>query len=91
MTTVLTRQQLCAELQVSDSTVRRWHLDGLPHIPVGVRTARYDLTEVKAWLKARGCQPGSTKTAGDTSALCSAADAFTASFRRAQLRVPPSA
>ena len=29
----LTRQQLCAEMQISESTVRRWELCGLPHMP----------------------------------------------------------
>jgi len=29
----LTRQQLCAALQISESTVRRLELDGLPYTP----------------------------------------------------------
>jgi hypothetical protein len=86
----LTRQQLCAELQVSESTVRRWEVDGAPYTPVGLRGKRYDLAEIKAWLRGRGCQPGSTKTAAGTSASWSAANAFTESYRRAQLRVVPS-
>jgi phage terminase Nu1 subunit (DNA packaging protein) len=86
----LTRQQLCAELQVSESTVRRWELEGMPCTPVGVRGKRYDLPEIKGWLRNRQCQPGSTKTAAGTSASWSAANAFTASYRRAQLRVLPS-
>jgi phage terminase Nu1 subunit (DNA packaging protein) len=86
----LTRQQLCAELTVSESTVRRWEIDGLPCVPVGRRGKRYDLPEVKRWLKERGCQPGPTRKGAGTSELCSAASAFTASYRRAQLRVMPS-
>lgn len=89
-TSDLTRQELCARLKVSDSTVRRWHLDGVPHTPVGVRGKRYDLAEVKAWLRERGCQPGSTRTAVGTSELCEVANAFTESYRRVQLRVMPS-
>lgn len=86
----LTRQQLCAELAISESTVRRWESEGLPCTPVGVRSKRYDLAEVKAWLKGRGCQPGQTKAAGGTSASWSAGNAFTESYRRAHLRVMPS-
>lgn len=37
----LTRQQLCAVMQVSESTVRRWELGGLPYTPIGVRGKRY--------------------------------------------------
>lgn len=92
MTTELTRQQLCATLGVSESTVRRLELDGLPFTPVGVRAKRYDLAEVKHWLKThQPCQPGKTKKAAGTSALCSAASEFTVSCRKAQLRVMPSA
>jgi phage terminase Nu1 subunit (DNA packaging protein) len=86
----LTRQQFCAELQVSESTVRRWEIDGLPVIPVGVRGKRYDLAECKRWLREHQCQPGRTKTAAATSGSWSAADAFTESYRRAHLRVLPS-
>lgn len=85
----ISRQALCAELAISESTVRRLELEGLPFTPVG-RGKRYDLAEVKAWLRGRRCQPGSTKKAADTSASWSAANEFTASYRRAQLRVMPS-
>lgn len=85
----LTLQQLCAEMSVSESTVRRWVADGLPFTPVGTKSKRYDLAEVKAWLRGRGCQSGSTKTVVDMSDLCAAADAFTASSRKAHLRVMP--
>lgn len=88
--TAITRQQLCARLSISESTVRRLELDGLPFTPVGVRGKRYDMAEVKAWLKAHQCQSGSTKKAVGTSELCTVADAFTASYRRAHLRVMPS-
>jgi hypothetical protein len=86
----LTRQQLCAELSISESTVRRMEKEGLPFTPVGVRGKRYDLAEVKAWLRKHQCQPGSTKTAAATSASWSGASEFTASYRKAQLRVMPS-
>jgi len=84
----LTRQQLCAELAISESTVRRLELDGLPYTPVGVRGKRYDLAEVKRWLRTHPCQSGSTrKPAAATSASWSGGAAFTDLCRRAQLRV----
>ena len=89
--TDLTRQQLCAALGISESTVRRLEIDGLPYTPVGVRAKRYDLVECKAWLKANQCQSGKTKKAVNTSALWSAGNAFTESCRKVQLRVMPSA
>lgn len=48
--THLTRQQLCAALQISESPVRRLELDGLPCTPVG-RGKRYELAECRLWLK----------------------------------------
>jgi hypothetical protein len=48
----LTRQQLCAQLQVSESTVRRLELEGLP-FSLESKSKRYDLAAVKAWAKAR--------------------------------------
>ncbi len=86
----LTRQQLCASLSISESTVRRLELVGLPFTPIGARGKRYDAAEVKRWLRERGCQPGSTKTAVATPGLWSAAGAFTESYRKAHLRVMPS-
>lgn len=89
-TSELTRQQLCAKLAISESTVRRLELEGLPYTPVGVRGKRYDLAEVKGWLRKHQCQPGSTKTAAATSASWSGASEFTARCRKVQLRVMPS-
>lgn len=86
----LTRQQLCAALGISESTVRRLELEGLPCTPIGKRAKRYDLAECKKWLRENQCQPGSTKKAGDTSASWSAASAFTESYRRVHLRLMPS-
>lgn len=50
--TALTRQQLCAELAISESTVRRLELTGLPFTQDG-RRKLYDLAKVKGWLEAR--------------------------------------
>lgn len=47
----LNKQQLCAALNISESTVRRLEQAGAPFTPVGVRSHRYDLDECKAWLR----------------------------------------
>jgi hypothetical protein len=85
----LNRQQFCAELGISESTVRRLELDGLPFTPVG-RGKRYDLAECKKWLRARQCQSGQTRQDGATSASWSPGSEFTESYRRRHLRVMPS-
>jgi hypothetical protein len=86
----LTRQQLCADLQISESTVRRLERDGLPFTPIGKKGKRYDLAEVKRWLRDHQCQSGPTKTAPSTSALWSAGRAFTDACRKVQVRGMPS-
>lgn len=86
----LTRQQLCAALTISESTVRRLELDGMPYTPVGIRAKRYDLDECKKWLRENQCQSGQTSKAGGTSGLWSGVNAFTESCRKVQLRVMPS-
>ena len=89
--TDITRQQLCADLGISESTVRRLELLGLPFTPVGLRAKRYDLDECKRWLREnQQCQSGQTRTAASTSASWSAGAAFTDAFRRVHLRVMPS-
>lgn len=85
----ITRQQLCAALGISESTVRRLELDGLPFTPVGRRAKRYNLAEVKGWLRAN-CRSGLTKTGAYTSASWPAGAAFTDACRRVHLRVLPS-
>jgi phage terminase Nu1 subunit (DNA packaging protein) len=86
----VTRQQLCAALSISESTVRRLELVGLPFTPIGVRGKRYDAAEVKRWLRENGCQSGQTKTVELTSALWSAGHAFTDACRKVQVRGMPS-
>lgn len=91
MTGELTLQQLCATMAVSESTVRRWVLDGLPYTPIGRRSKRFNLDETRRWLRQhQACPSGSTKTAAGTSASWPKANEFTESFRRVQLRVMPS-
>lgn len=90
MQEALNRQQLCVRLQVSESTVRRWERDGLPYTMVGSRAKRYDLAEIKVWLKGRECQYGSTKMDANTLRSGAVASAFIGRFRGAHLRVMPS-
>lgn len=86
----LNKQQLCAALNISESTVRRLEQAGLPFTPVGVRSHRYDLDECKEWLRtqyvpamtARRTSPAPPAWKGDAE--------FMASCRRAQLRMSPS-
>jgi phage terminase Nu1 subunit (DNA packaging protein) len=85
----LTRQQLCATLQVSESTVRRLEQAGMPVMRAGPRSPRYDLPEVKKWLKEQGCQSGQTNKAVSMSESWSA-NAFTDAYRKVHLRVTPS-
>jgi hypothetical protein len=88
----LNRQQICAALGVSESTIRRLEQSGLPFTPVGVRSKRYDLLECKNWLKEHNqCPSGTTKRVENTSALWSGEKEFTESYRKVQLRVMPSA
>ena len=90
--TDLTRQQLCAALGISESTVRRLELDGLPCTPIGVRSKRYDLAECRQWLREHQptCQPGQTRKAADTSASWSAASDYIESSLKVRRRVMPS-
>jgi phage terminase Nu1 subunit (DNA packaging protein) len=89
--TELTRQQLCATLAISESTVRRLERVGLPFTPIGRRGKRYDAAEVRNWLRrTQQCQSGPTKTDELTSALWSAGSAFTDACRKVQVRGMPS-
>ena len=87
----INRQQLCAALGISESTVRRLELIGLPYTPVGLRAKRYDLDECRRWLKEhQPCQSGKTNGGGITSASWPAASAYTELCRKVQVRVRPS-
>ncbi len=86
----LTRQQLCAELAISESQVMRLERLGLPFTPVGARGKRYDLAECKEWLRNNPCQSGKTRMADSTSERWSGVREFTEFSRSMQLRVTPS-
>lgn len=86
----LNRQQICAELGVSESTIRRLERAGLPFTPVGARSKRYNLAECKAWLRLHG--PGGLTSTASTSAseLEKRASEFAKSCEGVKLRVKPS-
>jgi hypothetical protein len=84
----LNRQQLCAALGVSESTIRRLEQSGLPYTPVGKRSHRYDLDECKTWLKEN--PPGAMSKAPRVTASWSAGKEFIESCRKVRLRVMPS-
>jgi len=86
----ITRQQLCAELGISESTVRRLEQAGLPFTPIGKRTKRYDLEECKVWLR-EVCRPGELQQQGlQQVKLSKAAKEFMEMARKMKRRVEPS-
>jgi len=86
----LTRQQLCAALGISESTVRRLELSGLPCTPVGSRSKRYNLEECKAWLRANPMQPARTTSPTQSPELRRAGREFIERCKNVKLRVMPS-
>lgn len=85
---MLNRQEICAALGVSESTIRRLELAGLPFTPVGARSKRYDLVECKVWLRAN--PPGQQQQRTPTEPQWGASPEFTASCKKVKLRVMPS-
>ena len=89
--TDLTRQQLCAALSISESTCYRLEQAGLPCTPIGKRGKRYNLPEIKNWLREnQGCLSTGIKQGARTSPSWSQGAAFTDACRKAHLRVMPS-
>lgn len=87
----MNRQQICAALGVSESTIRRLEQVGLPYTPVGKRAKRYDLAESKAWLRAnQECLTGSTTATPNLSEVWAAGKEFSEYCRKVKLRVMPS-
>lgn len=87
----MTRQQICAALGVSESTIRRLEHAGLPYTSVGVRTKRYDLAECKAWLRTEYVPPTrETAVVGVSADLQRRAREFSESCKNVKLRVRPS-
>ena len=86
--TELNRQQICAALGVSESTIRRLEHEGLPFTPVGVRSHRYNLDECKTWLRTQYV-PAKPARRPATIEAWQKDDAFMAACRRAELRMKP--
>lgn len=88
----LTPAELAAHFRVSERTVARMVDEGCPSMLVG-RRRRFDLADVRAWMEQRAaeCRSEKTPTGDGTPKHASAAADFTAAYRKAQLRVMPSA
>jgi predicted DNA-binding transcriptional regulator AlpA len=84
----LNRQEICAALGISESTIRRLEQAGLPFTPVGARSKRYDLAECKAWLRAN--PPGDQQPKEPSARQWVATPEFTALCKKLKLRVMPS-
>jgi hypothetical protein len=91
METELNRQQICAALGVSESTIRRLEGLGLPFTPVGVRSKRYNLEECKNWLRTQYV-PGATAPVlvGSAREMWKRGKEFTDLCKNQKLRVYPS-
>ncbi len=85
-----TRQQLCAALAISESTVRRLEAQGLPYTPVGARAKRYDLEEIKNWLRLGGSINPSLERVPTVDPARTTQE-FVAEASKVKLRVKPSA
>jgi len=91
METELNRQQICAALGVSESTIRRLEHEGLPFTPVGVRSHRYNLEECKTWLRTQsvlGVDPFALPRRPRE--VWKASKEFEESCRNVKIRVVPS-
>ena len=88
---VLTSAELAAHLRTSERTVARMVAEGCPSMLVG-RRRRFLLPAVLDWTQSRAtCLSDKTTRDAGTQRPASAVAAFTADFRRAALRVTPSA
>lgn len=85
---MLNRQEICAALGVSESTIRRLEQDGLPFTPIRSRSKRYDLEECKAWLRAN--PPGGNRERTLIAPSLASIAEFTAACKKMKLRVMPS-
>jgi phage terminase Nu1 subunit (DNA packaging protein) len=92
---MLTPAELAAHYRVSTRQVQRWRAAGMPCVPVGARAVRYDPAQCEVWLRAahsaQECPANPHQPAAGKSLSASAASAYTAAYRRAHLRVMPSA
>lgn len=82
---LLTPAELAAALRTSERTVARMVVNGCPSLMVGSRR-RFDLEAVKAWA---AVQPALVQRPAPA-AIRSAADAFTAAYKRMKCRAVPT-
>lgn len=87
---MLNKLQLCAELGVSESTVRRLEQARLPYTPVGSRSHRYDLQECKSWLQQNEGALHQTSRSEPSISLSKAAKEYLDASGKMKLRVMPS-
>lgn len=86
----LNRQQLCATLSISESTVRRLEALGLPYTPVGSRSKRYNLDECKEWLRANAGALGPQPRPARMPTTSASHREFLEKCKNVKLRVYPS-
>lgn len=48
-----TRKELCEYFKVSRQTVYNWQQEGMPHERLGKMLLRFNIEEVREWLKSR--------------------------------------
>lgn len=91
MSALLTPAELAAHLRASERTVARMVAQGCPSMLVGARR-RFDVAAVTQWMhqQAEKCPSEKTPKGDTTRKFASAADAYTAAFRKVQLRAMPS-
>jgi hypothetical protein len=85
--TDLTRQQLCAALSISESTVRRLERDGLPYSGDGLER-RYNADTCKEWCRQFYAKPAPVPRPGSTAAFEGKVMRPTQFIRHAIKRVP---
>lgn len=87
---LMTIEQLAVHLSVSARQVQRLTAAGMPSIPVGARSRRYDPQVCAAWLQEnmQTAQAPGSKPPGP--ALPSSSD-YTAGYRKQRIRVMPGA
>lgn len=91
METELNRQQICAALGVSESTIRRLEHEGLPFTPVGVRSKRYNLEECKTWLRTQYVPSAAEPVlVGSSREMWKRGKEFAESCRNVRIRIVPS-
>lgn len=52
-TKFLTTKEIMEVFQVTENTVYRWRVQGMPVERIGPKTLRYDLDKVRAWAANR--------------------------------------